>query len=102
MDPQTQVRPGGQTGATTNQADGPITHDSTSAPPPSVGTIHDAVTQSWCAGYEVGKAERLDRDIEDEIQRRMHEHSLELLGMARNYAEAKGPAWTRMIEEAGA
>ena len=53
------------------------------------------------AGYELGKAERVDQAIEDQVQARIHGRVREALGMAKQYAAAKGPAWSALIAECG-
>jgi hypothetical protein len=57
---------------------------------------------AFCAGYETGKAERVDIEIEDQIQIRIHDRVRASLGLARKYAAAKGPAWEAMIVWSGA
>ena len=52
------------------------------------------------AGYETGKAERVETEIEDQVHARLHQLSLEALGMARRSA-VNGPAFSAMVTEAG-
>lgn len=61
---------------------------------------HDDLFRAWVAGYEQGKAERLEHDIEDAVQARLHARALEALGVAQAQARSKGPAWAVMLEEA--
>jgi hypothetical protein len=56
---------------------------------------------AFMAGYEQGKAERVDIEIEDQAQTRIHGRVREALGMAQQYAAAKGPAWAALIAECG-
>ena len=56
---------------------------------------------AFVAGYELGYAQRVEAEIEDQVQARLHRRSLEALGMARRLARAKGPAWSALITEAG-
>ena len=52
---------------------------------------------AFVAGYETGKAERVETEIEDQVLARLHRHALVALKMARRYAEPKGPAWAAMF-----
>ena len=52
---------------------------------------------AFVAGYEQGKAERVEAEIEDQVLARLHRHALVALKMARRYAEPKGPAWAAML-----
>jgi hypothetical protein len=56
---------------------------------------------AFVVGYEQGKAERIDIEIEDQIQARIHDRVRESLGLARKYAAAKGPSWLALITECG-
>jgi hypothetical protein len=56
---------------------------------------------AFVAGYELGKAERVDFEIEDQVQARIHGRVREALGMAKLCAAAKGPAWSALIAECG-
>jgi hypothetical protein len=56
---------------------------------------------SFVAGYETGKAERVDLEIENQVHARLHQLSLEALGMARRRAADTGPAWAALIAWAG-
>ena len=56
---------------------------------------------AFVAGYELGKAERVDIETENAVQARLHTRALEALGIARRLARAKGPAWAAMIAECG-
>lgn len=69
-----------------------------SAPPEKRLTLDD-LHAAWLAGHEQGKAERLEREIEDEVHNRLHTYALEMLGMAQRQAADKGPAWVAMITE---
>lgn len=61
----------------------------------------DEAHNAWVSGYELGKAERVEADIEDQVHARLHRQALEALGMARRLARAKGPAWKKMIVWSG-
>jgi hypothetical protein len=54
---------------------------------------------AFIAGYEQGKAERFDLEVEHQVQARLHYRALEALGMAKRHAAAKGPAWSALITE---
>ena len=56
---------------------------------------------AFVAGYETGKAERVETEIEDRARALLHEQALAALGMSRHLAEAKGPHWAAMVAEAG-
>lgn len=56
---------------------------------------------AFVAGYEQGKAERIEIEIEDRVLARLHDHARAALGMAKQYARAKGPAWAALIAECG-
>jgi hypothetical protein len=56
---------------------------------------------AWLAGLEQGLAERIDIEIEDQVHARLHQLSLEALGMARHHAADTGPAWAALIAWAG-
>jgi len=55
---------------------------------------------AFVAGYEQGKAERVDIEIEDQIQARLHTRTLEALGMAKRSAR-HGEAFSAMVTESG-
>jgi hypothetical protein len=61
----------------------------------------DELHNAWVCGYEQGKAERVDIEIEDQVRARLHQLSLEALGMAQRHAAETGPAWAAMIAWAG-
>jgi hypothetical protein len=56
---------------------------------------------AWVAGYELGKAERVDVEIEVQVQARLHGRTREAIGLAQQHASAKGPAWAALIRECG-
>ena len=56
---------------------------------------------AFVAGYESGLSERIDIEIEDQIQIRIHDRVRASLGLVKQYAAAKGPAWAAMIAECG-
>jgi len=56
---------------------------------------------AFVAGLEQGRAERVEVEIEDQIQIRIHDRVRASLGLAKQYAAAKGPAWAAMIAECG-
>jgi hypothetical protein len=79
-------------------------HESaTTAPSVTDGTDFTAEDRhaAFVAGYEQGKAERIEIEIQAQVQARLHQISLEALGMARRLARAKGPAWSALIAECG-
>ena len=55
---------------------------------------------AFCAGLDLGRAERVEVEIEDQIQARLHARTLEALGMAKRSAR-HGEAFSAMILEAG-
>ena len=55
---------------------------------------------AWLAGVEHGRAERIDFEIEDQIQSRLHTRTLEALGMAKRSAR-HGEAFSAMGIESG-
>jgi len=56
---------------------------------------------SFCAGIAQGRAERVEMAIEAQVHARLHQLSLEALGMAQRHAAETGPAWAAMIAWAG-
>jgi Arc/MetJ family transcription regulator len=54
----------------------------------------------WVAAYEQGKAERVDIEIEDQVQARLHARTLEALGMAKRSAR-HGEAFSHLVRESG-
>jgi hypothetical protein len=52
---------------------------------------------AFVAGLELGRAERVDIEIEAAVQDRIHGRVREALGMAELYAGARGPAWAAMV-----
>ena len=67
--------------------------------PPCAGRTMAAEDRraAFNAGYEQGKAERLEVEIEDRVLARLHDQALQTLGMARTYAGSKGPEWSAMV-----
>ena len=63
--------------------------------------IGDDRHNAFIAGYELGKAERLEIEIDDRVQHVLHARATEMLGLATNLASIKGPAWADMIQEGG-
>lgn len=55
---------------------------------------------AFVAGLEQGRAERVEIEIDDQVRARLHQLSLEALGMARRSA-VHGPAFSAMVTEAG-
>ena len=55
---------------------------------------------AFVAGLEQGRAERVEVEIEDQIQCRLHERTLEALGMAKQSAR-HGPAFSHLVRESG-
>lgn len=68
---------------------------------PQPTNIQAVIHVAFVAGYEQGKAERVEIEIEDQVQARIHGRVREALGMAKQFASAKGPAWAAMIAECG-
>lgn len=60
----------------------------------------DDVQAAREAGREEGRRERVDLEAEQRAYELIHARALESLGMARQSAAEKGPAWLSMIEEA--
>jgi hypothetical protein len=52
---------------------------------------------AFIAGYELGKAERVEFEIEDQVLARLHEQARIFTGMARRYAATKGPNWAALV-----
>lgn len=61
----------------------------------------DTIHAAWLAGYDQGRAERVEAEIQDQVQARLHRLSLQPSRMARRLAATKGPAWAAMIDDAG-
>jgi hypothetical protein len=55
---------------------------------------------AFCAGYETGKAERVDIEIEDQIQARIHDRVRASLGLAKQSAR-HGEAFSQLVKESG-
>jgi hypothetical protein len=55
---------------------------------------------AFVAGLELGKAERVKVEIEDQIQIRLHARTLEALGMAKRSAR-HGEAFSALVIESG-
>ena len=62
--------------------------------------IHADLHCAFVAGYEQGKAERVEAEIEDQVQARLHARVIESLGMARQSA-IHGPAFSQLVRESG-
>jgi hypothetical protein len=62
--------------------------------------IGDAAHNAWVAGYELGKAERVDQEIEDQVQAALHERVCEALNLAKQSAR-RGPAFSQLVRESG-
>jgi len=62
--------------------------------------VGDDTHNAFVAGYELGKAERVDFEIEDQVQARIHGRVREALGMAKQSAR-HGPAFSQLIRESG-
>jgi len=56
---------------------------------------------AFVAGYEQGKAERVEIEIEDRVLARLHDQARAALGMATAYAAKVGPSWAAMVTESG-
>gem|GEM_PF-1622281 len=55
---------------------------------------------AWLAGFDLGCAQRVEVEVEDQVQARLHAFELEALGMARRSA-VHGPAFSAMVRESG-
>jgi len=55
---------------------------------------------AFVAGLELGRAEHVDFEIEDQIQARIHDRVRELLGLARLSAR-HGEAFSQLVRESG-
>jgi len=55
---------------------------------------------AFVAGYETGKSERVDFEIEDQVQARIHGRVREMLGLAKQCAR-HGEAFSKMVQESG-
>jgi hypothetical protein len=55
---------------------------------------------AFVAGYERGLSERIDSEIEDQIQARIHDRVRESLGLARLSAR-HGEAFSQLVRESG-
>jgi len=55
---------------------------------------------AFVAGLEQGRAERVEVEIESQIQIRLHARTLEALGMARGSAR-HGEAFSQLVRESG-
>lgn len=62
--------------------------------------IGDELHDAFVAGYEQGKAERVEAEIEDQIHARLHARALESLGLARQSAR-HGAAFSQLVQESG-
>jgi hypothetical protein len=77
----------------------PRTVRMTAATAESELTAEDRMS-SFVAGYELGKAERVDIEIEDQVQARIHGRVREALGMAKQSAR-HGPGFSQLVTESG-
>jgi hypothetical protein len=59
--------------------------------------IGDDRHNAFIAGYELGKAERLEQAIDDQVQQALHARAVEMLGLARHLASIKGPNWADLV-----
>jgi hypothetical protein len=62
--------------------------------------IGDERHNAFVAGYEQGKAERVEVEVEDQVQARLHARTLEALGLAKQSAR-HGAAFSAMVIESG-
>lgn len=70
----------------------------TTTPSVTAGSLSlDDRHAAFCAGLEQGRAERVELAIDDQVHSRLHQLSLEALGMARRHAAETGPAWAAMV-----
>jgi len=56
---------------------------------------------AFVAGYEQGKAERIEAEIKDRARAMLVEWSNESRNMATEYASKVGPNWAALIAECG-
>ena len=56
---------------------------------------------AFVSGYEQGKSERVEVEVEDRARALLVEWSRESRDMAMKLARAKGPAWAALITECG-
>jgi len=54
---------------------------------------------AFVAGYETGKAERVEVEVEDRARALLHTWATESQTMATKYAARVGPAWSALILE---
>ena len=52
---------------------------------------------AFLAGYELGKSERVEIEIEDQVQTRLQDQARPYLRIAEQYAADKGPAWSQLV-----
>jgi len=62
--------------------------------------IGDAVHNAWVAGYELGKAERVEAEVEDQVQAALQHRVCEALNLAKRSAR-HGPAFSKLVRESG-
>jgi len=61
----------------------------------------ETVTNAHIVGYELAMAERLERDIEDAVQARLHQRWLDTRQVAyREALDNHGPEWAELIWQA--
>jgi len=56
---------------------------------------------AWLAGFDLGCAQRVEAAIEERARELLMDQTRVMLGLAKRYAAAKGPAWEAMIAECG-
>jgi len=78
----------------------PTTKATDSSLPPETD-LHAVIHAAHTAGYELGKMERVEFEVEDFARALLHQRAREMLGFARRLASAKGPAWEAMIVWSG-
>jgi len=62
--------------------------------------IGDLSHNEFVAGYELGKAERVEAEVEDQVQAALHERVCEALNLAKQSAR-HGPAFSQLVRESG-
>jgi hypothetical protein len=93
MDYRREMRP-------TREAQSEPTTKATSSSLPPVD-VHAVIHAAHTAGYELGKMERFEFEVEDYARALLHQRAREMLGFARRLAAVKGPAWEAMIVWSG-
>lgn len=54
---------------------------------------------AWLDGIEFGRAEWVEVEVDDRVHAALHSHAMDVLGMSRRAAMAKGPEWCALVLE---